>query len=106
MFLAAIHMLDIAYFSKSLNHSETPFKMINYGPRIQRLRNTSGTLYKCQEPYKIADIVCYMDKFHVASNGLNSSILMREKNCSLFGYHWFTLRWKITLQIAFNGHFK
>ena len=24
-------------------------------------------------------MVCYMEKFHVASNGLNSSILMREK---------------------------
>ena len=49
IFLAVIHLFDIAYLSKWLFHSETPFKMINYGPRVQRLRNTSGTFYKRQD---------------------------------------------------------
>ena len=48
-FLAVIHRFDIAYLSKWLFHTEIPFKMINYGPRVQRLRNTSGTFYKRQD---------------------------------------------------------
>ena len=50
-FLAAMHLFDIAYLSKWLNNNEIPFKMINSWPiaRIQRLRNTSGTFYKCQD---------------------------------------------------------
>ena len=45
-FLAVIHLFDIAYLSKWFNPSETPSKMINYGPRVQRLRDISGTFYK------------------------------------------------------------
>ena len=40
-FLAVIHLFGIAYLSKWLNHSETPCKMITYGPRVQRSGNTS-----------------------------------------------------------------
>ena len=29
-----------------------------------------------------------------------------EKKCSPLGDYWFTLRWKITLQIAFKWYFK
>ena len=43
--LAVIHLFDITYLPKSFNHSEKPCKMINYGPRAQRLRNTAGTFY-------------------------------------------------------------
>ena len=45
-FLAVIHLFDIAYLSKWFNYSETPSKIINYGPGVQRLRDISGTFYK------------------------------------------------------------
>ena len=60
-FLALIHLLDGAYLSKWLNHSETPFKMINYGPRVQRLRNTSGTFYRRQDGVDTYWILLYME---------------------------------------------
>ena len=44
--LVVIHLFDITYLPKSFNHNEKPCKMINYGPKVQRLRNTSGTFYK------------------------------------------------------------
>ena len=44
---AVIHLFHIPYLS--FNQSEKPCKMINYGPKVQRLRNTSGTFYKRQD---------------------------------------------------------
>ena len=53
-FLAVIHLFDFTDLPKWFNHSEIPSKMINYGPRVQRLRDISGTLYKSQ-----ADVYTY-----------------------------------------------
>ena len=49
--LAVIHLFDITHLPKSFNHSEKPCKRINYGPKVQRSRNTSaaGTSYKWQD---------------------------------------------------------
>ena len=41
LFLAVIHLLDIAYLSEWLNHSETPFKMIKFRDSVEM----TGTTY-------------------------------------------------------------
>ena len=47
--VAVIHLFHITYLSMCFNQSEKSCKMINYGPKVQRLRNISGTFYKCQD---------------------------------------------------------
>ena len=48
-FLAVIHLFDITYLSKCSNYSENPCKIITNRPKVERLGNTSGTNYKCQD---------------------------------------------------------
>ena len=61
IFLAVIHLFDIAYLPKSFNHSEKLCKMINYGPKVQRLRNTAGTFYKRHDGVYTYRILPYME---------------------------------------------
>ena len=94
--------LILHILSKCLNHMEDACKMLNDRPKVERGRSYCVGATNCRElrfytydNYRgpdIADMVGHMDKFHVALNCLNSSVLMREKNCSPFGYYWFTLR--------------